>query len=45
MSETSEKQEELTITHVFDAPRALVWAAWTDPEQLKKWFGPRDFTS
>lgn len=30
----------LTITRVFDAPRALVWRAWTDPEQLMKWWGP-----
>jgi uncharacterized protein YndB with AHSA1/START domain len=31
---------ELTITRVFDAPRALVWQAWTDPKQLMKWWGP-----
>jgi uncharacterized protein YndB with AHSA1/START domain len=31
---------ELTITRVFDAPRALVWRAWTDPQQLMKWWGP-----
>jgi uncharacterized protein YndB with AHSA1/START domain len=30
----------LTITRTFDAPRALVWRAWTDPEQLMKWWGP-----
>ena len=30
----------LTITRTFDAPRALVWKAWTDPEQLMKWWGP-----
>ena len=25
----------------FDAPRALVWKAWTDPELLSRWYGPR----
>lgn len=33
-------QRELVITRVFDAPRALVWRAWTDPVQLMKWWGP-----
>jgi len=32
---------ELVIERVFDAPRALVWSAWTDPEQMLKWGGPR----
>jgi uncharacterized protein YndB with AHSA1/START domain len=31
---------ELTITRVFEVPRQLVWQAWTDPEQLSKWWGP-----
>lgn len=26
---------------VFDAPRQLVWKAWTDPEHLARWYGPR----
>ena len=25
----------------FDAPRALVWKAWTDPDLLTRWYGPR----
>jgi uncharacterized protein YndB with AHSA1/START domain len=29
-----------TITRVFDAPRALVWSAITEPEQFAQWFGP-----
>lgn len=33
------------IVRVFDAPRALVWRAWTDPKMLAQWFGPRGFTS
>jgi uncharacterized protein YndB with AHSA1/START domain len=32
---------ELVIERVFDAPRALVWQAWTDPVQMLKWGGPR----
>jgi uncharacterized protein YndB with AHSA1/START domain len=35
----------VTITRVFDAPRELVWRAWTDPKMLARWFGPRGFTS
>ena len=30
----------LEIKRLIKAPRELVFAAWTDPEQLKKWFGP-----
>jgi uncharacterized protein YndB with AHSA1/START domain len=32
--------KELLITHLFDAPRAIVFQAWTDPEQLKNWYAP-----
>ena len=35
---------ELVITRVFDSPREMVWDAWTDPEQIVKWWGPRGFT-
>jgi uncharacterized protein YndB with AHSA1/START domain len=35
---------ELVITHIFDAPRELVWKAWTDPEMFLKRWGPKDFT-
>jgi uncharacterized protein YndB with AHSA1/START domain len=31
---------ELDIVRVFDAPRELVWAAWTDPDQIWLWWGP-----
>lgn len=36
---------ELIITRTFDAPRALVWKAWTDPEHFRRWWGPKDFTA
>ena len=35
---------DLTITRVFDAPRELVFAAWTDPDQLASWLGPHGYT-
>lgn len=45
-SEVQNKDEEvLTITRVFDAPRELVWKAWTNPQILMRWWGPRIFTS
>jgi uncharacterized protein YndB with AHSA1/START domain len=34
---------ELLITRVFDAPRKLVFEAWTDPRHLAQWWGPRDY--
>jgi uncharacterized protein YndB with AHSA1/START domain len=37
--------DELVITRIFDAPRERVWKAWTDPEEAKKWWGPKDFTA
>ncbi len=33
----------LTLTRLFDAPRTLVFAAFTDPEHALNWWGPRDF--
>ena len=35
----------LTTTRVFDAPRAQVFKAWTDPKQFAKWFPPDGFTA
>lgn len=36
---------QLYITRVFDAPVEKVWEAWTNPDMLKKWWGPRGFTA
>jgi uncharacterized protein YndB with AHSA1/START domain len=33
-----------TFTRIFNAPRALVWKAWTTPETVMKWWGPKGFT-
>jgi uncharacterized protein YndB with AHSA1/START domain len=38
-------EQELVITRVFDAPRGLVWKAWTEPERVKRWWGPKGFTA
>lgn len=35
---------QLTIEREFAAPRKLVWAAWTEPAQFAKWFGPHGMT-
>jgi len=44
-AKTSPLERDLTITRVFDAPREVVFAAWTEPEHLKRWWGPRGFTT
>jgi uncharacterized protein YndB with AHSA1/START domain len=36
---------EIVISRVFDAPREVVWDAWTDPKQVVQWWGPRGFTT
>lgn len=42
---TKAAEPELVITRVFDAPRGLVFDAWTKPEHLERWQGaPRGFT-
>jgi uncharacterized protein YndB with AHSA1/START domain len=42
---STKAHRELTITRVLNAPRELVWKAWTDPEHVARWFGPRGFTT
>jgi uncharacterized protein YndB with AHSA1/START domain len=39
------EERELVLTHVFDAPRELVFKAWTDPKQVAQWWGPHRFTN
>ena len=38
-------EREITITRVFDAPRVLVFKAWTDARELAQWCGPKGFTN
>ena len=37
------EEREITIARLFDAPRELVFQAWTDPDHLARWFGPAGF--
>ncbi len=39
------KTERMVVTRIFDAPRELVWKAWTDPKYVMQWWGPKGFTS
>jgi uncharacterized protein YndB with AHSA1/START domain len=38
-------ERELVVTRLFDAPRELVFRAWTEPEHLMHWWGPKGFTT
>ena len=39
------EEHELVVTRVFDAPRELVFKAWTDPKIVAQWWGPHRFTN
>ena len=43
--ENTNNDNVLKIERIFDAPRELVWKAWSDPELYKKWWGPKIFTA
>ena len=38
-------EKEMTLERIINAPRTLVFKAWTDPKQLEQWWGPRGFTN
>lgn len=42
---TNTADREIVTTRVLDAPRELVFKAWTDPDQLVQWWGPKGFTN
>jgi len=42
---TESSQWDLVMTRTFDAPRELVFKAWTDPKQVQQWWGPHGFTN
>ncbi len=44
-SDAAMKSEEVVFTRVFDAPREVVFRAWTDPKQVAQWWGPQGFTN
>jgi uncharacterized protein YndB with AHSA1/START domain len=37
------KNKDFVMSRVFDAPRDLVWRAYTQPERMKEWWGPKGF--
>ena len=37
-------EAKLILTRVFDAPRALVWQAWTLPQHMMRWGAPHGFS-
>jgi uncharacterized protein YndB with AHSA1/START domain len=43
--DSDESARTIVTTRVFDAPRELVFAAWTEPEHLVRWWGPNGFTT
>src|SRR3989442_1038464 len=44
LSVAAQSDRELVMTRVFDAPRQLVFDAWTRPELFVRWFGPRGWS-
>ena len=44
-STTQINDTDIVITREFAAPRQLVWDAWTKPEHIEKWFGPKGFST
>lgn len=45
MSETTPMKEDIVVTRLINAPVELVWKAWTDPEYVKRWWGPARYTA
>jgi uncharacterized protein YndB with AHSA1/START domain len=42
-ADTAGTADELVMTRLFDAPREVVFKAWTDPVLAKNWWGPRNY--
>lgn len=46
MPETNQiNNVDLFVTRIIDAPLEMVWKAWTEPEHVVRWWGPKDYTS
>ncbi len=41
----TQAQHELSLTRLIDAPRAILYRCWTEPELIKQWFTPRPWTT
>ena len=44
-SGTGANDRTYTMERIFNAPRDIVWKAWTEPERIAQWWGPRGFTT
>lgn len=44
-SAVKSEERDIIITRIFDAPREQAWRAWTEPESVKRWWGPKGFTT
>jgi uncharacterized protein YndB with AHSA1/START domain len=44
-AKTASTSSEFVISRVYDAPRALLWKAFTEPERMQQWFSPKGFTA
>jgi uncharacterized protein YndB with AHSA1/START domain len=42
---TEAAKHEIVVTRLFNAPRALVFEAWTKPEHMMRWWGPKSYTT
>ncbi len=45
MSDQPSSSPPFIISREFEAPRDVLWKAWTDPEEMKQWLGPKGVTS
>src|SRR5215470_16562244 len=43
MAANTSADREIVITRIVDAPRELVWQAWTEPQHIAPWWGPNGF--
>lgn len=45
VSTTESSEREIIVKRIFEAPRSAVWKAWTEPDHLAQWSGPKGFTA
>ena len=45
MNPSPTADRELVVTRIVNAPQALVFKVWTEPEHIKQWWGPAGFTT
>jgi len=45
MSDNTTYTEDVVVKRIIDAPVELVWKAWTEPDHVMRWWGPKHFTS